>query len=190
LVHKLAKADGIQTGLKITNKKNVILFDSSWIAEVDYNNENYEEEQYESIPERDEMNHHETTSKINRGENTVYENAESCNPAESVEPEKFKSESEEEELSEGATSESESEKETTGGRKTYRKNRETPPKLNLNQSHLIIQGHERTACSIEAQEVIAKTIIGFNHRYHYLFAETYGLKKGIKNLENVAIKQS
>jgi hypothetical protein len=36
LVHKLAEADGIHEGLKITNKKNAILFDSSWIAGVDY----------------------------------------------------------------------------------------------------------------------------------------------------------
>jgi hypothetical protein len=32
LVHKLAEADGIQEGLKIMNKKNIILFDSSWIV--------------------------------------------------------------------------------------------------------------------------------------------------------------
>ena len=36
LVHKLEDADGIRDGWKIANKSNVILFDSSWIAGVDY----------------------------------------------------------------------------------------------------------------------------------------------------------
>jgi hypothetical protein len=40
LVHKVTKADGIQAGLNITNKKNVILFDSSWIAAVKFMKKN------------------------------------------------------------------------------------------------------------------------------------------------------
>jgi hypothetical protein len=28
--------------------------------------------------------------------------------------------------------------------------------------------------------VIAKNIVGLNHKYHYQFAETYGLKKGLQ----------
>ena len=45
---------------------------------------------------------------------------------------------------------------------------------------MITQGHEITEYSIETGEVIAKNIIGYNHKYNYQFAETYGLKKGIK----------
>jgi hypothetical protein len=44
LVHKLADANGIKEGLKITNKSNVILYDSSWIAGVDYVDEEYDDE--------------------------------------------------------------------------------------------------------------------------------------------------
>jgi hypothetical protein len=53
LVHKLAEADGIKEGLKITNKKNVILYDTSWIIGLDYYNANYEDEQDTSKQERD-----------------------------------------------------------------------------------------------------------------------------------------
>jgi hypothetical protein len=34
--------------------------------------------------------------------------------------------------------------------------------------------------SIETEEVIAKYIFGFNHKYYYQFTETYGLKKGLQ----------
>jgi hypothetical protein len=56
LVHKLAEADGIKEGLKITNKKNVILYDTSWIIGLDYYNANYEDEQDKSKQERDKIN--------------------------------------------------------------------------------------------------------------------------------------
>jgi hypothetical protein len=77
LAHELAEADGKQEGLP--NKKNTILFDSSWIAGVDYKDEKYEEEQDKSVQERDEMNqneiyetsHHKITSKLNGGENNI-----------------------------------------------------------------------------------------------------------------------
>jgi hypothetical protein len=39
LVHQMATNDGIQDGLKIKSKSSIILYDSSWIAGVDYNKE-------------------------------------------------------------------------------------------------------------------------------------------------------
>ena len=54
LVHKSAEADGIKDGLKITNKSKVILFDSSWIAGVDYVDD-VDEQEYD-YNEDDEIN--------------------------------------------------------------------------------------------------------------------------------------
>ena len=188
LVHKLAEADGIQEGLKITNKKNVILFDSSWIAGVDYEDKSYVAEEDDSIQgdERDEMNPNEilearqnrvTVDNDINADNIDHENEESSNPEEPADASK-----ESEEESDEYESESDELQEVPEGIQRTRSGRITKPpsKLNLNQCHLNTQGHERTEYSIETGEVIAKNIIGYNHKCHYQFAETYGLKKGIK----------
>ena len=45
LVHKMADNDGMPDGLKIQNQQGVVLYDSSWIAGVDYKeDEDYEEQ--------------------------------------------------------------------------------------------------------------------------------------------------
>jgi hypothetical protein len=46
LVHTIAKQDGMPKGLKIINHYGTVLFDSSWIAGVDYDNEQFEDEDY------------------------------------------------------------------------------------------------------------------------------------------------
>ena len=40
LVHKMAENDNMRDGLKIETKSGIILYDSSWIAGVDYENNN------------------------------------------------------------------------------------------------------------------------------------------------------
>ena len=45
-VHALATVDNIPQGLKITNKANTAIFNSAWIAEVDYDEGNFEYDEY------------------------------------------------------------------------------------------------------------------------------------------------
>jgi hypothetical protein len=63
LVHKLAEKDNISEGFKITNRNNMTLFDSSWIAGVDYVDE-HEEESNEDL---------ETTTMDNMDPNEIAE---------------------------------------------------------------------------------------------------------------------
>jgi hypothetical protein len=63
LVHKLAEKDNISKGFKITNRNNITLSDSSWIAGVDYVDE-YEEESNEDL---------ETTTMDNMDPNEIAE---------------------------------------------------------------------------------------------------------------------
>jgi hypothetical protein len=46
LVHTIAENYGMPQGLKISNRYGTVLFDSSWIAGVDYNNEQFEDKDY------------------------------------------------------------------------------------------------------------------------------------------------
>jgi hypothetical protein len=46
MVHKRAEHDGMPKGLKIANRANQILFDSAWIAAVDYDEELFDDEDY------------------------------------------------------------------------------------------------------------------------------------------------
>jgi hypothetical protein len=50
LIHTIAKQDGMPRGLKISNCYGTVLFDSSWIAGVDYDNEQFEDEDYDDEP--------------------------------------------------------------------------------------------------------------------------------------------
>ena len=54
LVHTIAEQDGMPKGLKISNRYGTVLFDSSWIAGVDYDNEQFEDEGYEDEPYDDD----------------------------------------------------------------------------------------------------------------------------------------
>jgi hypothetical protein len=195
LVHKLADADGIKEGLKITNKSNVILYDSSWIAGMDYVDEEYDDEYSEERNneikqlENDEMNPNEISEMTchkqnnndddsdadNNNDKELFEresNPEELEPEES-EPEKLESETEleSEEVDEVTR--------TKSGRII-----KPPSKLNLHQCHLQTQSYERTEYSIETGKFIAKHIIEFNNKCNYQFVETYGLKKGLKRFGN------
>ena len=48
MVHRLATSnDGMPTGLKITNKTGQALYNSTWITGVDYNKEQFDDEDYD-----------------------------------------------------------------------------------------------------------------------------------------------
>jgi hypothetical protein len=46
-VHALAVLDRMPEGLKITNRANNVIFDSAWIAGVDYDEEQFDDEEYD-----------------------------------------------------------------------------------------------------------------------------------------------
>jgi hypothetical protein len=76
MVHKLADLNGMPKGLKIANRANQILFDSAWIAGVDYDDELFnnkdsddeddkdEEESYDMVEEYDEMDKNELADLV------------------------------------------------------------------------------------------------------------------------------
>jgi hypothetical protein len=57
LVHKIAEKDGMPKGLKITNRYGTILYDSSWIAGVDFDNEQFEDKDYDDDEPYDNNDH-------------------------------------------------------------------------------------------------------------------------------------
>jgi len=53
-VHALARLDGMPPGLKITSHSSQILFDSAWTAGVDYNEDDFQDEDFEMESEDEE----------------------------------------------------------------------------------------------------------------------------------------
>ena len=52
MVYCIANQDGMPKGLKITNCTRQVLYDSTWIAGVDYDEDEFEDENYD--PDSDE----------------------------------------------------------------------------------------------------------------------------------------
>jgi uncharacterized protein YvpB len=46
IVHRIAKKDGMPKGLKITNHTGQVLYNSTWIVVVDYDEDEFEDEDY------------------------------------------------------------------------------------------------------------------------------------------------
>ena len=49
MVHHIAERDGMPKGLKITNHTGQVLYDSTWIAGVDYDEDQFEDEDYDQL---------------------------------------------------------------------------------------------------------------------------------------------
>ena len=45
MVHRIAATDGMPKGLKISNRTSQVLYDSTWIAGVDFDEEEFEDEE-------------------------------------------------------------------------------------------------------------------------------------------------
>jgi hypothetical protein len=54
MVHCLAALDHVPKGLKIANRANQVLFDSAWIAGVDYDDELFNDQDYDQEEDKDE----------------------------------------------------------------------------------------------------------------------------------------
>jgi hypothetical protein len=53
-VHALAVLDGMPEGLKITNRANNVIFDTAWIAGVDYDEQEFDDEDYDKEEENED----------------------------------------------------------------------------------------------------------------------------------------
>jgi hypothetical protein len=54
MVHSIAEKDGMPKGLKITNYTGDILYNSTWIAGVDYDEDKYEDEDSDDSDDDDD----------------------------------------------------------------------------------------------------------------------------------------
>jgi hypothetical protein len=54
MVHHIAEQDGMPNGLKITKHTGQVLYDSTWIAGVDYDEDKFEDEDYDPDNDKDE----------------------------------------------------------------------------------------------------------------------------------------
>jgi hypothetical protein len=54
MVHRLAELDGMPKGLKIANRASQVLFDSAWIAGVDYDDDLFNDQDYDDQAEDEE----------------------------------------------------------------------------------------------------------------------------------------
>ncbi|KAG7371066.1 reverse transcriptase RNA-dependent DNA polymerase [Nitzschia inconspicua] len=71
-VHQLAEDQGMPPGLKITSRNGPLLYDSAWIAGVDYDEEAFEDEDDETYKESDDD---QSASNDEMNPETIYENA-------------------------------------------------------------------------------------------------------------------
>jgi hypothetical protein len=53
MVHCIAKKYGMPKGLKITNHTGQVLYNSTWIASVDYYEDEFEDEDYDPNSDED-----------------------------------------------------------------------------------------------------------------------------------------
>jgi hypothetical protein len=91
-VHALAVLDDMPKGLKIKNRANNVIFDSAWIAGVDYDEEEFADENYDDVEEEndeDQEENHEDYDEMDANElaDILQETNEFQNPHEPEETE-------------------------------------------------------------------------------------------------------
>jgi Reverse transcriptase (RNA-dependent DNA polymerase) len=199
LVHKMAEKDGMSSGLKIETKSGTILYDSSWIAGVDYeinrnrnevdDNDDEENEDHEDDDESryDEMDLNDiaeilqerSVNEAQQNNNQVEENDHDDQSDNNSENEQGNDDDDESNPVGEGDVETEIVATTMSGRAVR-----APDRLTFHQSHLQTQGHETTEYSIETAKVIANNMISFNAmiiKNKFSFVETYSLKRGLKH---------
>jgi hypothetical protein len=177
MVHCIAEQDGMPKGLKITNRTGQVLYDSTWIAGVDYDEDKFEDKDYDPYSDEDEDSDDsnddddddqdmydemdpEAIAALN--DPTTLQDDEDSEDSDDEEQPQVKEPDDEEE------SEEESEEEqdpnlTTAEEQTIPENaqmtrsgRISKPRqvLNLYQSHLQANAHQEVPYSIETARVI------------------------------------
>jgi hypothetical protein len=187
LVHALAERDNMPNGLKITTKTGHILYDSAWIAGVDYehedeNNEDYDDDYTESEEESDEESEEDEYDEMDPNEiaDILQEKEQPSNPSddEIQEEQEFETEDEEE------TQENQDDEQTEVRRST--RTIVPPERLTYAQCHLQTQGHEAIEYDTTTAQVFVQTVhhlqmVMSNKKHkHHAFVETFSLKRGLK----------
>ena len=213
MVHRIAENDGMPKGLKITNNTGQVLYDSTWIAGVDYEEEEFEDEDFEPDSDEESDDSDDYKSDDSKQEDmydemdpddiaalaepiTMQQDEDSEvseedqqpqeDPDEEEEPEE---ESEDEQDPNPTTAQEQTIPENT---RTTRSGRISKPRevLNLHQSHLQTEPHQEVEYSIETARVIAVTMCHLNTKIGALndeeahqFIQTYSLKSGLKKFK-------
>jgi hypothetical protein len=178
MVHRIAEQDGMPKGLKITNRTGQVLYDSTWIVGVDYDEDKFEDEDYDPYSDEDEDS--DDSNDDDDDDQDMYDEmdpdaiAALNDPTTLQDDEDSKDSDDEEQLQveepdDEEESEEESEEEqdpnpTTAEEQTIPENaqmtrsgRISKPRqvLNLYQSHLQAEAHQEVPYSIETARVIA-----------------------------------
>jgi hypothetical protein len=209
MVHRIAEQEDMPKGLKITNHTGQVLYNSTWIAGVDYDEDEFEDEDYD--PNSDEDDSDDSNDEDDDDED-IYDEMDpdamaALNDPTTLQDDEYSEDSEEEqqpqvkEPDEEEESEEESEEEqdpnpTTAKEQTIPENAQMtrsgriskPPQvLNLHQSHLQAETHQEGPYSLETARVIAITtchlstkIKNLNDQEAFQFIQTYSLKSRLK----------
>ena len=193
-VHRLAELEGMPTGLKIQNRTRQILFDSAWIAGVDYNEENFEDKDDPDYEEEDEDDDQDDQDEDNLDREEYYNEA---NPVDSKDsegeqdseeeqeegvvtdqpdnPDNDESEDSEEEepeeeilmTEEEPVNQPDIEEDTNIDQQKTRSGRtiRPPERYNLYQNHIEDDQFTKEPYSVETAQVIAKVMFHINKKY-------------------------
>ena len=177
-VHRLAEMDGMSKGLKITNHTGQVIYDSTWIAGVDYDEDQFNDEDYNPESDNgDDSDDDDSNNNMDKMDpNKIAALAEPLElqqddegNEESKEEEVLdKQEPEEEEQDSQEDEDDEDPNPTTAKEQppqvTTRSGRISKPRevLTLHQCHLQAQAHQQEEYSIETARVVAMTMCHLN----------------------------
>ena len=204
LVHTIAEQDEMPKGLKISNRYGTILFDSSWIAGVEYNEDLFEDEDEDYDNNEDEEDNYEDEEQFdamdpNEVADILQDRIQNAGVDEPQEPPEFQNEEEEivfeeepeEEHQEEKTEDTPAEETEENTNYTMRSGRISRPPERLHayqaQQHLEMTDAPVEEYTRETAQVIANNICHWNNVCKHfddqqlmMFIQTYSLNKGIK----------
>jgi hypothetical protein len=195
MVHRIAKQDGMPKGLKITNRTGQVLYDSTWIAGVDYDEHKDSDDSDDDDDDEDMYDEMDPDAIAALNDPTTLQDDEDSEDSDEEEQPQVE-EPDEEEESEEESEEEQDPNPTTAKEQTIPENaqmtrsgRISKPRqvLNLYQSHLQAETHQEVPYSLETTRVIAITmchlstkIENLNDQQAFQFIQTYSLKSGLK----------
>ena len=194
VVHAMATSEGMPDGLKIETKSGIILYDSSWIAGVDYDDgriveHEYDEDEFDEDYE-DDGSDDDDDDDIGSTESETDDQTEDDSNSTGVA--RYDDEEVEEEIEAETVDDDDEEDEpaaeAAGPAVVTRSGRAVtaPQRLNLHQSHLPTQSVEPEEYDPAYARVIANFVCELNamqlnsqHKHHSHLV-TYSLQKGLK----------
>ena len=200
LVHALATQQGMPDGIKITSKTGVILYDSSHLAGVDYDQDDPEDD-----PDDEDYQDSEDYSVTSEENAELYDPMDANELAEILSSPEFRDRERaiplQEPASQAENSNNQTETEVILEDNSVQEDEDTTPQVTtrsgrevkaperrtfMHQSHLQTQTLKPLQYTADQSKVIAKHMCEFNammlnpsHKHHS-FMETFSLKKGLK----------